>query len=197
MAKRGTLPGAGRRLAVRLLFFVALLAPPTWGYAGAPDGNWSLVNTAQRTLTVYSGDGRRLAEYRAIALGSGGVAAVHYHGDRTTPRGHYRIMRVRASRHFDTFYQLDYPTAEHAEQATRRGRLSAASGDAVLAAVKAGRLPPQNTALGGAIGIHGVGTGDLRIHREFDWTNGCVALTNEQLHDFARFAVVGMRVVIE
>ena len=180
-----------------MLALSSLVSPAIRAEIRTQDGNWSLVNTSARTLTVYAADGRRLARYDNIALGRGGVAAVYYHGDHTTPRGSYRIMRIRPSRSFDTFYQLDYPTPEHALQAMRNGRLTAASGDAIIAAAQAGQLPPQITVLGGGIGIHGVGGGSLTIHKAFNWTNGCVALANEQLHQFSRFAVVGMRVVID
>lgn len=78
----------------------------------------------------------------------------------------------------------------------RSGRLKAEIGDAILAAAKEGEMPPQDTILGGAIGIHGIGRGSLKIHRIINWTDGCVALTNEQLRDFSRHAEVGMRVTI-
>ena len=85
---------------------------------------------------------------------------------------------------------------EHAEAAMRSGRLPADSGEAIIAAAREGRLPPQTTALGGAIGIHGVGRGSMKVHKAFNWTKGCIALANAQLHDFARHAAVGMRVTI-
>jgi lipoprotein-anchoring transpeptidase ErfK/SrfK len=51
--------------------------------------------------------------------------------------------------------------------------------------------------LGGHIGIHGVGRGDLRIHQQFDWTQGCIALTNEQIEQLQNLVRVGDRVVIQ
>jgi L,D-peptidoglycan transpeptidase YkuD (ErfK/YbiS/YcfS/YnhG family) len=50
--------------------------------------------------------------------------------------------------------------------------------------------------LGGSIGIHGVGAGNRRIHEDFNWTEGCVALTNEQIDDLDRYIHIGTRVVI-
>ena len=173
-----------------------VIALPQWAIAQAPDIPWVEVNTTARTLTVFAADGRRLTRYTDISIGSGGPAAVHYRGDHTTPLGNYRIVHIRPSRSFDTFYLLDYPAAEDAEEAVRSGRLSPESAEAILAATRDGEMPPQNTALGGAIGIHGIGRGSLKVHRTYNWTDGCVALTNEQLHDFGRYAVVGMRVTI-
>jgi L,D-peptidoglycan transpeptidase YkuD (ErfK/YbiS/YcfS/YnhG family) len=56
--------------------------------------------------------------------------------------------------------------------------------------------PPQNTILGGAIGIHGIGNGDPEIHKRFHWTEGCVAVTNEQIERLAELVDIGTRVVI-
>ena len=57
-------------------------------------------------------------------------------------------------------------------------------------------MPPQQTALGGHIGIHGIGAGDPRIHEDFNWTSGCIALTNAQIDDLAGWVRLGMRVVV-
>ena len=59
-----------------------------------------------------------------------------------------------------------------------------------------GRPPPHDTPLGGMIGIHGIGRGSLKVHRDFNWTEGCVALDNQQIHALARYVRVGMRVII-
>lgn len=78
----------------------------------------------------------------------------------------------------------------------RDGRLSVESGEEIIAAAREGLMPPQTTALGGLIGIHGIGRGSLKIHKTYNWTDGCIALTNGQLRDFANYAAVGMRVTI-
>ena len=59
-----------------------------------------------------------------------------------------------------------------------------------------GQTPPQNTALGGYIGIHGLGNRDPAIHKKMNWTDGCIALTDEQIEQLAQWIDVGTRVVI-
>ena len=186
------IPVAGwcRRLALGLGLAGLLFG----GSARAAGGLWALVDTVAESLSVRDGSDRVVAEYGGIAIGRGGAAAVHYRGDHTTPRGTFHIVSIRPSRRFMTFYELDYPTVEHAERAFRAGRLDAASRDAIVTG--GGDEPLQGTALGGDIGIHGVGLGDPRIHRLFNWTAGCVALSNRQLRDFSGYAFPGMRVVI-
>ncbi len=61
---------------------------------------------------------------------------------------------------------------------------------------KTGKVPPQNTPLGGYLGIHGIGAGDIEVHRSFNWTNGCVALTNEQMDQLLELIGVGTPVEI-
>ena len=175
---------------VLTLLWLALCLP---AYAGTE--RWIEVDTEARTLTVFDGD-RPLQRFDNISVGRGGVAPIHYHGDGSTPLGSYRVMRIRTPHVFGSFYELDYPRPEHADQAYTDGRIDAATRDGILAAAQAGQLPPQRTALGGGIGIHGVGHGSDRIHRDFNWTNGCVALSNAQLRQFAQWVRPGMRVVI-
>ena len=189
MRRNRPLVGGG---ALRLLMLGACLLASS----GAQAGLWALVDTRTETMSIRDGPDRVVAEYSGIALGRGGVAPVHYRGDRTTPRGNFKIVSIRPSSRFQTFYELDYPTVEHAERAFRAGRLDAAGRDAILRAGHGGTAPLEGTALGGDIGIHGLGKGDPRIHRLFNWTAGCIALSNRQLRDFGTYAFPGMRVVI-
>ena len=46
------------------------------------------------------------------------------------------------------------------------------------------------------IGIHGIGDGDRGVHRDFNWTNGCVALTNEEIDELLRWVKIGTPVEI-
>ena len=67
---------------------------------------------------------------------------------------------------------------------------------AILDAFRRGRLPPQDTALGGELGIHGTGDGSPAIQRDVNWTTGCVALTNQQAFELERWVRVGTTVVV-
>lgn len=51
-------------------------------------------------------------------------------------------------------------------------------------------MPLQKTQLGGEIYIHGGGT-------ESDWTDGCVALTNEEITELFEAIPVGTEVEIK
>ncbi|MGH9956179.1 MAG: L,D-transpeptidase family protein [Pyrinomonadaceae bacterium] len=59
-----------------------------------------------------------------------------------------------------------------------------------MKAIRAKTTPPQNTALGGEIYIHGNGA-------KSDWTWGCVALENEDIGELYEAVEVGIPVTIK
>jgi len=157
---------------------------------------WIDIDTAAQTLTVYNGKNQPLARFGDISIGSGGVSDLHLQGDHSTPRGHYHVMSIRPSALFETFLLLDYPQQEQADLAYEKGDISQVARDSIRVAEAARQLPPQDTALGGDIGIHGLGRDSANIHQRYNWTSGCVALTNRQIHQLAKLAHPGMSVVI-
>lgn len=162
---------------------------------GLEDAPWLLVDTAAAGVFVMSGE-RVLESFDGIAVGRGGVRDLHYEGDNTTPRGQYRVSRINPRSRFHIFIGLDYPTLAHAERAFLEERLSARSYARIAEAARRGVPAPEDTELGGAIGIHGTGSGSRRVHRTFNWTQGCIALTNAQIERLARYVWPGMRVEI-
>ena len=63
----------------------------------------------------------------------------------------------------------------------------------ILSAIQSGKIPPQRTALGGGVGIHGGGVPELGSN----WTWGCVGLTNKDVEDFFDYVNVGTPVIIK
>lgn len=161
----------------------------------APD-DWVRIDTGQQVLTVLSAQGEIRAQFADISIGRGGVTKVHYRGDHTTPLGEFHIVAIRRPHRYDAFYALDYPQPAHAALALADGKIQPAT-QARIARTKPFSLPPTDTPLGGGIGIHGIGRGSLAVHQAFNWTNGCVALTNAQLHELGHYIGVGTRVVIQ
>lgn len=138
---------------------------------------WSRQNRAaaivvykeQHLLQLYV-NGRLAESYRAD-LGSNVLERKHSAGDQATPEGRYRIVR-RLDQGESRYYKallLDYPNeADRArlEQRKESGAVSAAAQP------------------GGLIEIHGEGG------RGSNWTDGCVALANDDMDElFARVPV--------
>lgn len=160
---------------------------------GAP---WILVDTEELTLMVLSDDNQVLARFDGISIGSGGVSNVRRRGDQTTPLGLFRIGWIDHRSRYDIFFGLDYPSERIARGAFAEGIIGPADLDRILGAVRQRRLPPQDTPVGGYLGIHGVGRGDPDIHHALNWTDGCVALTNRQVRQLSRWVRVGTEVLI-
>ena len=165
------------------------------GSAEASEERWIMVDTVAHTLSVFTGQSL-YHTYPRVALGRGGSASERQIGNGVTPIGEFRVAWINRSSPFDVFFGLNFPNEEHTERAYQHHLIDIDTYYALRTALSEGRLPPQDTPLGGTIGIHGLGTGDLRIHRKYDWTKGCVALTNQEIEQLAQWVQVGTRVVI-
>lgn len=119
--------------------------------------------------------GKVIRTYK-VALGRGGLSPKQKEGDARTPEGHYVIDSRNADSHYHRALHVSYPNTEDRARA------------AWLA------VPP-----GGAIMIHGLpnGMGWLGAsHRLYDWTLGCIAVTDEEIDEIWNLVPVGTPVEI-
>lgn len=179
-----------------MAFVVLLTAMSVSTSPAAGAETWVHVNTGASMLTVLRGD-RVVASFPDIAVGRGGVSRERRRGDHKTPLGEFRIVKVKKPSQYHRFFIIDYPDEARARQARDAGEIDEPTFQAIRSAGRAGRLPPQDTPLGGNLGIHGLGNGDPVVHESFNWTQGCVAVTNEQIDRLAELVRVGTRVVID
>ena len=156
---------------------------------------WVLVDTQKMVLSVLEANKVRKT-FDRISIGRAGAALNKKSGDNRTPLGEFRLVRITSDSSFHRFFGIDYPTVAHARRAYRAGVIDSEDYAAIFNASRTGAVPPQTTPLGGNIGIHGIGSGDPKVHDEFNWTQGCIALTNRQIDDLSRWVYLGMRVVI-
>ena len=179
---------------MRAMFFVlaGLQAVASQALAGEV---WVNIDTTQRVLYLMNGD-NVVQTFDNISIGKNGATFTKLVHDGKTPWGDYRIRRINRESRFHIFFGLDYPSRERAVSAYMADQISAAELEEIFRAHEMGIEPSGSTPLGGAIGIHGIGNGDPRIHEDFDWTDGCVAVTNEQLDELAGKIGLGTRVVI-
>jgi murein L,D-transpeptidase YafK len=116
---------------------------------------------APRRLLLLRGD-RVLRDYE-IALGTNPDGPKRHHLDGRTPEGRYVIdERVEHSR-FHRALHISYPNDSDLEFARRAG---VAAGEGVM--------------------IHGLPDGERWVgeaHRSYDWTNGCIAVTDDEMEE--------------
>lgn len=156
---------------------------------------WILIDLRQRTLSLREGD-KVLLHFDNIAVGRSGAAIVHRRGDNKTPIGRYQIGWLNPNSRFHRFMGINYPTELHARVALAEQIIDNRTYQSIADAYFQGRVPPQNTPLGGHIGIHGMGDKTMSFHKSTDWTEGCVAITNAQIEILFKHVEVGTEVVI-
>ncbi|MDD4913803.1 MAG: L,D-transpeptidase [Methylococcales bacterium] len=157
---------------------------------------WLLVDTKNLSMEVKKGD-KTVAVLNNIAIGRSGAGKKHHRGDDITPLGNFRIGWVNRSSSFRTFYGLTYPDIEHADNALKQGKIDTDTYDSIARAHMFGQVPPQDTDLGGQIGIHGLGSASLSIHKSMNWTHGCIALTNDQIDQLSQWVEKGTLVTVK
>ncbi len=165
----------------------------TW--ALPKDDFWVLVDTSRQRLQVMRGD-KPVESFANISIGRGGVTREKFRGDNKTPLGVFHIAWVNEKSKYHLFFGLDYPNLPYVKSGWLRGMLDKPTFRALIRANFDAAVPPQDTPLGGYIGIHGLGQADRRIHGLFNWTRGCIALTNAQIDQLRRWIGVGTTVVI-
>ncbi len=170
--------------------------PETEKISLAPDDKWLLVDTKTMLLEVKQGD-KTLAVFEGVAIGRNGSGFKNKRGDDITPLGRYKIGWVNKDSPFRTFYGFTYPSIKNAQEALKKGLIKQPDYDAIENAHQNNQVPPQNTPLGGRIGLHGLGKGDINIHRALNWTHGCIAVTNEQIDQLGRWIREGMEIQVK
>jgi len=179
-------------LRIVLMLYCSLCVLPAW----ADDDIWLLVDTGARKIEVKKGE-QTIEVLDKIAIGRGGAGRKSHRGDNITPHGSYRIGWVGEKSTFRRFFGLNYPSVEDAEKALLNKLIDENTYNRIIAAHQFSQIPPQNTPLGGQIGIHGLGAADKRIHENFDWTHGCIALTNGQIDHLSQLVSPGTVVKIK
>jgi murein L,D-transpeptidase YafK len=147
-----------------------------------------VVNKSERRLQLYS-EGTLVRTFK-VGLGLNPVPDKVRQGDRATPEGEFYVFTKNDKSAFYLSLGISYPNVEDAERGLRDHLISRAQHDAIVRAIKRKATPPQNTALGGDIYIHGNGASS-------DWTWGCVALENEDIKELFDAVPVGTSVTIK
>ena len=117
-------------------------------------------------------------------------------GRHRTPEGSYVVSGPAQRNRFHRFIPIDYPSRRDADAALASGAISAAEHARILARRAHDRPPPQDTALGGGLGLHGEGPRWRGESAALDWTFGCVAVRDHEIDFLAQRVKVGTPVWI-
>jgi len=145
------------RQATTLVF----LALSTLKLSALPHADRIIIHKKERTMELMRA-GQAIKTYK-IALGGEPVGPKMRQGDHRTPEGVYVIDRRNAQSQFHRSLHISYPSASDRERARKVG------------------VSP-----GGDIFIHGLPNGYGFIgsaHRARDWTDGCIAVTDQEIEE--------------
>ncbi|MFL6313390.1 MAG: murein L,D-transpeptidase family protein [Terriglobales bacterium] len=159
----------------RIQFAVVLILALCCAAVAAPiQADKIVILKSTRSMTLFSG-GKVLKTYK-VALGSAPVGPKRVEGDHKTPEGDYVIDAKNPQSQFHLSLHISYPSAADRERAR-----------------SVGQSP------GGAIMIHGLAKPFAYLgplHRQTDWTDGCIAVTNTEIEEIWKLVPVGTRVEI-
>lgn len=154
-----------------------------------------VVNKTQHVLTLYSG-ANPLKSY-GVAIGEGGLKDKQVSGDHKTPEGTFYIAEKSVLTPADQFLgtrwmRVSYPNIEDAGRGLNAGLIDQVAYKSIVSATNSGQIPPQKTALGGGVGIHGGND----TNGPKDWTWGCVGLNNSDVEEIYAYISVGTPLII-
>ncbi len=146
-----------------------------------------VVKKEKRELQVF--DGEKLVKTYGMVLGFAPKGDKKEEGDGKTPEGEFYIFTKNEKSRFFLSLGVSYPSIEDAKRGLAENLISREEHDQIVEAIKNKQMPPQKTRLGGEIYIHGGGI-------ITDWTDGCVALRNEEMQELFDAIPVGTAVTI-
>jgi murein L,D-transpeptidase YafK len=150
-------------------------------------GQTIFVDKSDRTLAlVENGTIRKINNKPAIwhiGLGDAPIGHKQKEGDEKTPEGLYSFSDHAPSSSYHGSLLIHYPNQRDAQDARSNKKITKEQYDQIIQNTNKGFAPPMNTGLGGFILIHGAQkkTGLPPFSGSFDWTDGCIAMDNDNL----------------
>ena len=98
------------------------------------------------------------------------------------------------------FFRINYPNISDASDGLRKGEITQEEFDEIKFEYSNGKCTDANTPLGGDMGIHGIGRLDYLFKYlpfVYNWTDGSIALSNEDIDELYSVVKKGTKVVIK
>jgi hypothetical protein len=121
-------------------------------------------------------------------------------GDYATPVGEYKICDIDSVNRYHKFFKLDYPNLIDAREALRKGVISQSVFDKLKFDADYDVCPDSSTYLGGNVGIQGIGRLNIifkYLPFNYNWTDGSVAISNEDMDELYTVVKKGTKVVVK
>jgi murein L,D-transpeptidase YafK len=119
--------------------------------------------------------------------------------DNVTPIGEYFICSIDTVSKYHKFLHLNYPNGRDAAEALKQGYINNDEFNVISLAERQNICPPYETKLGSEIGIHGIGTYNFifkNLPFSFNWTNGSIAVSDNNIDELYSIVKIGTQVKI-
>ena len=121
-------------------------------------------------------------------------------GDGATPVGRYQVCSIDTSHKYYKFLRLNYPNLDDATDALKKGLISQKEFNNIKFEYYYEGCTGYNLVLGGNIGIHGIGRFNFILKNMpfvFNWTDGSIALSDEDIEEIYSVIKIGTKVIIK
>lgn len=167
------------------------------GFTGLVNTN-IVIERKSFTLNLYE-DSVLIKSYRANFGRNISEPKTHY-GDEATPVGEYRICSIDTAHKYHKFLKLNYPNLSDMTEGLRKGIITQNEFDSLKFEYFYKECLELKTALGGNIGMHGIGEYNYifkNLPFIYNWTDGSIALSNEHIDEIYSVVKKGTKVVIK
>lgn len=157
-----------------------------------------VVDRHNYTLGIYE-DSVLIKNYR-VSFGKSVHTPKTRAGDKATPVGVYKICKIYTTHKYYKFFQLNYPNLEDGADALRKGLISQKEYNDIKFEYYYEGCTKFHNILGGDIGIHGIGELNYifkNLPFVFNWTDGSIAMSNENIDEIYSVIREGIEVVIK
>jgi hypothetical protein len=120
--------------------------------------------------------------------------------DNATPVGEYKICSIDTMNKYHKFLRLNYPNITDATEALRKGIISQKQYDNLSFEFYYSDCTDTTTELGGDVGIQGIGEYNIifkNLPFVYNWTDGSISVSNEDIDEIYSIVKRGTKVVIK
>lgn len=149
----------------------------TWLISSFVFAEVDLVKVDKSERKMYLLEGQKVVKEYHVALGANPKGHKQQEGDKKTPEGTYVLDYKKQDSSFYRSIHISYPNEQDKKKAKKKG------------------VSP-----GGFIMIHGQKNGFSLFStatQKFNWTDGCIALTDSEMDEFMVLVKVGTKIQIE
>jgi murein L,D-transpeptidase YafK len=157
-----------------------------------------IVDRKSFSLSLYE-DTVLIKSYRA-SFGRNLSVSKSRAGDNATPVGEYKICDIDTNYKYYKFLKLNYPNLDDAGEALRKGLINQKIYDQLRFEFYYEECPRLETSLGNDIGIHGIGRLNYifkNLPFVYNWTDGSIAVSNENIDEIISVVEKGTKIVIK